>query len=121
MRSATGYRRYTEGSLEELAFIKKAQALGFSLEEVAEILRLGRKGAAPCSHVLEVARRHLATVDERIRQLSRFREQLAGEVSKWDGQEQPTCAGLCRLITDSTVDSGYDSASMRARNARSAR
>ncbi|ODS53468.1 MAG: hypothetical protein ABS36_12550 [Acidobacteria bacterium SCN 69-37] len=97
-RSATGYRRYTDTTVEELRFIKKAQSLGFSLEEIREILALSRAGDTPCSHVLDLSRRHLAAVEERIRQLTRFRDQLASEVKKWDGEREPTCRGLCQII-----------------------
>jgi DNA-binding transcriptional MerR regulator len=98
LRSSAGYRRYTEGAVEELRFIRKAQALGFSLEEIGEILKLSRAGQTPCSHVLDLAKRHVAAVDERIAQLTRFRDQLAGEIAKWDGRPQPTCQGLCQII-----------------------
>jgi DNA-binding transcriptional MerR regulator len=57
-------------TLHELDFIKKAQGLGFSLDEVQEILRLSRKGEAPCSHVLDLAKRRLAAVEERITRLA---------------------------------------------------
>ncbi len=97
-RSATGYRRYTDTTVEELRFIKKAQALGFSLEEIGEILKLSRAGDTPCSHVLDLSRRHLAVLDQRIQQLTRFRNQLAGELAKWDGEQEPTCRGLCQII-----------------------
>ncbi len=97
-RSATGYRRYTETTVEELRFIKKAQSLGFSLEEIGEILKLSRAGDTPCSHVLDLSRRHLRAVEERIQQLTRFRNQLAGEIAKWDGEQEPTCRGLCQII-----------------------
>ncbi len=97
-RSAAGYRRYTETAVEELRFVRKAQALGFSLDEVGEILKLTRAGETPCSHVLSLAHQHLAAVDERIRQLKRFRAQLAAELSKWDGEPPPTCRGRCQII-----------------------
>ena len=97
-RSATGYRRYTETTVEELRFIKKAQSLGFSLEEIGEILKLSRAGDTPCSHVLDLSRRHLRAVEDRIQQLTRFRDQLAGELAKWDGKREPTCRGLCQII-----------------------
>lgn len=97
-RSATGYRRYTEATVAELRFIKKAQALGFTLEEIGEILKLSRAGGTPCAHVLDLARRHLSAVDERMQQLARFRAHLAREIDKWDGQRQPTCEGLCQVI-----------------------
>jgi DNA-binding transcriptional MerR regulator len=81
-----------------LRFIRKAQALGFSLDEIGEILKLSRAGRIPCSHVLDLAKRHVTAVDERIRQLTRFRDQLAGEVAKWDGERQATCQRLCQII-----------------------
>jgi DNA-binding transcriptional MerR regulator len=99
-RSATGYRRYGHEVLDELRFIKKAQALGFSLDEIKEVLTLSRSGTQPCAHVLALARSHLQALDERIAQLTKFRGQLANEISKWDGIEQPTCQGLCRIITE---------------------
>jgi MerR family copper efflux transcriptional regulator len=105
LRSATGYRHYSEATVEELRFIKKAQALGFSLDEIGEILELSRAGKTPCSHVLDLARRHLAAVDERIRQLARFRDTLASEVAKWDGVKEPTCGGLCQIIAGSDSQS----------------
>jgi DNA-binding transcriptional MerR regulator len=99
-RSPTGYRRYTDTTVEELRFIKKAQSLGFSLEEIGEILKLGRAGDTPCAHVLDLSRRHLAAVEKRIEQLTRFRDQLAGELAKWDGRQTPTCRGLCQIIVN---------------------
>ena len=103
-RSAAGYRHYNETTVEELRFIKKAQTLGFSLDEIGEILKLSRAGETPCSHVLDLAKRHLAAVDERIRHLARFRGILANEVQKWDGVKQPTCGGLCQIIAGADED-----------------
>ncbi|MBI1874937.1 MAG: heavy metal-responsive transcriptional regulator [Acidobacteria bacterium] len=124
-RSSAGYRRYTEGTVEELRFVRKAQALGFSLDEIGEILKLSRAGRTPCSHVLDLAKRHVAGVDERIRQLTRFRAHLAGEIAKWDGERQPTCQGLCQIIAGAS-DEATDGAPMTShiqqrRSARSTR
>jgi MerR family copper efflux transcriptional regulator len=105
-RSEAGYRRYSDTTVEELGFIKKAQALGFSLDEIAEILKLSRAGRRPCSHVLDLARRHLSAVDERIQQLQRFRAQLANEIGKWAGRRQPTCDGLCEIIASASGGEG---------------
>ena len=100
-RSSAGYRRYSDATVEELRFIRKAQALGFSLGEITEILQLSRSGKTPCSHVLSLAHAHLAAVDERIRQLRAFRRQLATDLAKWDKQQAAvTCSGLCQFITD---------------------
>jgi MerR family copper efflux transcriptional regulator len=104
-RSSAGYRRYSEHTVEELRFIKKAQALGFSLDEVGEILTLSRSGKAPCAEVLSLAHQHLAAVDERLRQLHVFRDQLASELAKWDRQKTGvTCDGLCQFIADAAPE-----------------
>lgn len=103
VRSAKGYRRYPETTIEELQFIRKAQALGFSLDEIGEILKLSRAGKTPCAHVLDLAKKHVVAVDERIRQLATFRNQLSREIEKWDGTRQPTCEGLCEIIAGAAV------------------
>ncbi len=100
-RSSAGYRRYHDATVDELLFVRKAQGLGFSLDEIGDILRLSRSGKPPCSHVLSLAQQHLAAVDERIRQLRAFRRQLAAGVVKWGKRRTAvTCAGLCQFITD---------------------
>ena len=97
-RSDAGHRRYDERAVEELGFIKKAQSLGFSLDEIKEILQLSRTGVAPCSRVLALTQDHLVSLDKRIRDLTEFRDQLAIRVSKWTKTPPATAAGLCRLI-----------------------
>lgn len=100
-RTASGYRRYSERTVTVLQFIKKAQGLGFSLDEVADILSISRAGKAPCADVLSMARKHLAVVDERLRQLQAFRDQLASELAKWEERKTAiTCEGLCEFIMD---------------------
>jgi MerR family mercuric resistance operon transcriptional regulator len=103
-RSSAGYRRYSEQSVEELRFIRKAQSLGFSLDEIGGILKLSRSGETACAHVLSLAHQHLASVEERIRQLQHFRDHLAAEIAKWNGADTPTCRGLCQIIAGAEMD-----------------
>jgi MerR family copper efflux transcriptional regulator len=100
-RSPSGYRRYTPQALEELEFVRKAQSLGFSLEEIKQIVDLGQAGRAPCSSVLAIAERHLETIDQRIAELRELRKELTQAVEKWkDGGVPKECAStLCGLIT----------------------
>lgn len=101
-RSGAGYRRYTDATVEELRFIRKAQAIGFTLDEIGEILQLSRAGERPCGHVLTLAHQHLAAVDERIRRLQQCRQQLAADVARWERQKTATtCSGLCQWIAES--------------------
>lgn len=84
MRSQSGYRLYDEGILERLAFIKKAQTLGFSLEEIKKIIHDAQSGASPCDDVREIVRRRLAEVEERIKEMQRYRKELAKTLEEWD-------------------------------------
>ena len=102
-RSESGYRHYSETAVEELKFIKKGQSLGFSLDELGQILKLSRAGEAPCSHVLEIAHQNLRAAEERITQLQAFRDRLAGEIAKWDGTSMSTCRGLCQIINSAEL------------------
>jgi DNA-binding transcriptional MerR regulator len=95
-RTASGYRAYDEGVLERLAFIKRAQSIGFSLDEIAEILEMRGRGEAPCVEVREAARRKLAELDARLRELRRYRNELARTLADWDerGIEEGQFCGL---------------------------
>jgi DNA-binding transcriptional MerR regulator len=100
-RAESGYRSYSSRTVDELLFVKKAQALGFSLDEIAEILKLSRSGQKPCQRVLALSHKHLDAIDSRIRELQKFRGYLAAEISKWDRQGTAvTCDGLCQFISD---------------------
>lgn len=84
MRSQSGYRMYDEGILERLTFIKKAQTLGFSLEEIKKIIHDAQSGASPCDDVREIVRRRLKEVEERIKEMQRYRKELANTLEEWD-------------------------------------
>jgi MerR family transcriptional regulator, copper efflux regulator len=104
-RAESGYRSYSSKTVDELLFVKKAQALGFSLEEITEILQLSRSGQKPCERVLTMSHRHLDAIDARIRDLQKFRGYLAAEISKWDHQGTAvTCDGLCQFISDAAPE-----------------
>lgn len=54
-RSEAGYRLYSERAVEELTFIRRAQAIGFSLDEIRGLLQVSRVGVAPCARVISLA------------------------------------------------------------------
>lgn len=105
-RSAAGYRLYREQAIDEVRFIRRAQALGFSLPEITEILSMGRSGVAPCDRVIALAREHLAALETRMKRLAAFQRQLKRAVESWnDGRCGFTAKGLCELID--VADSPY--------------
>ncbi len=104
-RTTAGYRRYPERTVEDLVFIRKAQALGFSLDEVAEIVALTRRGKAPCARVVSLTEKHLAALEERIARMQQFRDNLAAELTRWR-QLPPQAAGApCQMIVGSHLTS----------------
>lgn len=106
-RSGSGYRLYSERVVNEILFIKRAQALGFLLAEIRELLELGRAGTKPCSRVIALAENQLASVDSRIQQLTQFRRQLASAVKKWRRECRFIADGLCALIEPTKLTGNY--------------
>ncbi len=75
-RAANNYRQYAPVDAERLRFIASARSLGFSLDDVAEILAARDKGLAPCQRVLDAVDRRLTDVDRRIADLLTLRDSL---------------------------------------------
>lgn len=103
VRSASGYRLYDEGVLERLAFIKKAQTLGFSLDEIGRIISDARSGASPCDDVREIVRRRLAELDERMREMKLYRKELAQTLEEWDKVGRAP-GNICGLIETAEIE-----------------
>ena len=83
-RSPSSYRLYDDGVLERLIFIKKSQTLGSSLDEIGRIISDAQSGLSPCDEVREIVRRRLAELDERMREMRRYRRELAQTLEEWD-------------------------------------
>jgi len=101
-RTESNYRVYDESVLERLDFIRRAQAVGFTLDEIGEILAESADGRSPCRHVRELARRKLEELDARLAELRRHRADLARTLADWDerGEEK---GHVCGLIEHSTL------------------
>ena len=104
-RTESGYRVYDEAVLERLAFIKQAQALGFSLDEVKRIVDDARAGKSPCDEVREIVRRRLDELDARMREMRRYRAELAKTLEEWDRVGRAP-GRICGLIEGTQVDHG---------------
>lgn len=77
LRRESGYRIYREDALQKLRFIKNAQELGFSLEEIRSLMQLRSGGAASCEKVRKKATEHARDVRERIERLRSMERVLA--------------------------------------------
>jgi MerR family copper efflux transcriptional regulator len=102
-RTENGYRLYGEEVLERLAFIKRAQALGFTLDEIGRVIAAKRAGQTPCAEVREIVRRRLQELDERMAQMRRYRREVAAALAEWDeiGESE---GHVCGLIEGANIE-----------------
>lgn len=91
-----GIRRYTETDAERLRFIKRAQAMGFTLIEIENLLKLRTRRS--CHATRELAATKLRIVDGRIRELRHLRSELAVLIASCDANPvDSTCPVIERL------------------------
>lgn len=93
-RTSGNYRTYTPEHLGRLSFIRRARDLGFTLEEVRELLSLSDQKRRSCKAVDTIARQHLADVDRKIEDLKALRTELNSVIN------QCKCGTIaeCRII-----------------------
>ena len=75
-RRPNGYREYDDSAGERLRFVKAAQAVGFTLAEIGDILSLRDRGEEPCRHVLDLVDRRARQIAEQIDALQRMQADL---------------------------------------------
>ncbi len=76
-RTDSGYRMYDNDAQRRLQFIRRAQALGFSLDEIAGLLQLSHQPGASAASVKQLTQAKIADIDSRIQDLQRMRAALA--------------------------------------------
>ena len=75
-RTPAGYRVYTAADADRLAFIRRAQSVGLSLAEIADVIGLHDTGTAPCRHVRALAESRISEIDARAAELQQLRAEL---------------------------------------------
>ena len=90
-RTDSGYRQYTESDVHTLHFIRRSRDLGFSMEEIAELLGLWRDRSRASSQVKRIAQTHIDDLSERIAQMQAMQRTLQTLVSCCQGNDRPDC------------------------------
>ena len=98
-RTDSGYRQYTEADVHTLHFIRRSRDLGFSMEEIAELLGLWQDKARASSQVKSIAQAHIADLATRIADMQAMQRSLQTLVSCCQGNDRPDCPILDDLAT----------------------
>ncbi len=90
-RRTSGYREYEADAVRVVRFIKRAQELGFSLDEVEQLIRLRGVASGERHRVRAIAERKIAEIDRKLTSLRSMRRALAGLVEACHGGGAATC------------------------------
>ena len=112
-RTQSGYRMYDPEVLERLDFIKRAQVLGFSLDEIRQIITEKAGGQSPCEAVREIVRQRLGELDEHMKEMRRYRNELGRMLTEWD-KVRTRKGHICGLIEGSNLKHQLQKPNLRA-------
>jgi DNA-binding transcriptional MerR regulator len=94
-RTGGGYRDYPEAAVALLRFVKRAQQLGFTLDDIEELLHLDRGGPESCDAARALAQTRAADLETRIGDLQRMHDSLTRLITTCD---RPRAARNCALL-----------------------
>jgi len=93
-RTEGGHRAYGQAHLQRLSFVRKARALGFSMEQINSLLAMADAEHPDCATVAIEAERHLVSVRPRIEDLQKLEQTLSDTLAQCHRGDQPNCAIL---------------------------
>lgn len=100
-RTSSGYRDYDSSVVDRLAFIRAGQAVGLTLSELSDVLKIRDGGEPPCRHVAELIDVRIGDIDDRIKDLRRLRGDLAELAVKAADFDPDECSpeGVCQILS----------------------
>ena len=113
-RTANGYREYPDAALHRVRVIQRALDMGFSLDDLARVLRQRDAGGAPCRQVRAIAAARLDELDARIASLQQLRQELHQTLHEWDARLATIPAGQRAGLLDALGATGVSRSSRRA-------
>lgn len=86
LRSHNAYRQYPPEALPRVQLIRRALSVGFTLDELARVLKVRDAGGAPCEEVRKMAAQKLLNVQDQLRELTALRDDLQKTLQDWDAR-----------------------------------
>lgn len=102
-RDANGYRAFREQDVHKLAFLSRARALGFTIEDCRTLLTLYEDQTRASADVKTLAEAHLHKIEDKITQLQSMRDTLSELVHACAGDNRPDCPILKDLAADTNA------------------
>jgi Cu(I)-responsive transcriptional regulator len=90
-RTESGYRVYSDSEVHTLRFIKRSRDLGFSMAEIADLLKLWQDRRRPSASVKKLAAAHLDELDRKMEEMQSMRKTLNHLVHCCQGDSRPDC------------------------------
>ena len=90
-RTDSGYRQYSESEVHTLRFIKRARDLGFSMEEIGELVGLWQNRRRASANVRKIAQKHADDLAQKIAAMEEMPKTLAHLIHCCHGDERPDC------------------------------
>lgn len=102
-RTDSGYRQYADKEVSTLRFIRQSRDLGFSIEQIRELLGLWQNRRRPSRQVKALAQAHIQELDEKLQELQRMKATLEHLVHCSSGDDRPDCPIIDNLADESPV------------------
>ena len=102
LRTESGYRQYTDKEVSTLRFIRQSRDLGFSIEQIRELLGLWQDRKRPSRQVRALAQAHIEELDEKLKELQSMKATLEHLVHCCHGDDRPDCP-IIDTLADETA------------------
>jgi len=99
VRGSNGYRYYAPETVKQVLFVKKAQTLGFSLEDISEVINIHQQGEVPCDRVMALLQEKIDKLEAQIQEALALKADLETYRDRWEHMENlPHPGDICPLI-----------------------
>ncbi|MFO1340366.1 MAG: Cu(I)-responsive transcriptional regulator [Burkholderiaceae bacterium] len=102
-RSEAGYRQYSDKDVHTLRFVRQSRDLGFSIEQIRELLGLWQNRRRPSRQVKALAQAHIQELEQKLQELQTMKATLEHLVHCCHGDDRPDCPIIERLADEAPV------------------
>jgi len=102
---SNGYRRYPVGAAGKVRLIRRALAIGMTLDEISSVIKVRDSGGSPCRRVRDMVAAKLRELEDTVREVESVAAELRALIRSWDSKLAATQGGEQALLLESLPDS----------------